>query len=155
MRKVHRTYLNPSQFNLIQEGGTRILLEPAREEIRSNHLMMIQNGDRGMIAKIRYVLTGAGISIVKGQSLIEIKKPKIMTREQLNKANEIDQQINELETRRIHLCEMIKNAFDSTRPDLYLEDEDEFKALKEQIYREIDITFNAKLKALEEQIAEI
>lgn len=155
MRKVHRTYLNPSQFNLIQEGGTRILLEPTREEIKSNHFMMVQNGDRGMIAKIRYVLTGAGISIVKGQSLIEIKKPKIMTRAQLNKANEIDRQINTLEKRRQQLATMIKDAFDVTRPDPYLEDEDEFKALKVQIYQEIDITFNKKLRDLEGQIAEI
>lgn len=155
MRKVHRVYLNPSQFNLIQEGGTRILLEPSREEIKSNHLMIILNEDRAMIAKIRYVLTGAGISIVKGQSLIEIKKPKTMTREQLNKAYEIDQQISALEKRRMQLAEMIKNAFDVTHPDPYMEDEDEFKALKEQIYREIDITFNKKLRDLEGQIAEI
>ena len=78
-----------------------------------------------------------------------------MTRAQLKKANEIDQQINTLEKRRMQLAKMIKDAFDVTRPDPYLEDEDEFKALKEQIYREIDITFNKKLRALEEQIAKL
>jgi hypothetical protein len=78
-----------------------------------------------------------------------------MTREQLDKANEIDQQINTLENRRMELVEMIKNAFNSTRPDPYIEDEDEFKLLKGLIYREIDITFNKKLRDLEQQIAKL
>lgn len=78
-----------------------------------------------------------------------------MTRAQLNKANEIDQQINTLEKRQMQLATMIKDAFNVTRPDPYIEDEDEFKTLKELIYREIDITFNQKLRALEKQIAEI
>lgn len=78
-----------------------------------------------------------------------------MTRDQLNKAYEIDQQIIALERRRMELSSWIKNSFLSTRPDPLIEDEDDFELLKERIYREIDTTFNAKLRALEEQIAKI
>lgn len=77
-----------------------------------------------------------------------------MTREQLNKANAIDDQIKTLETRRLKLAEMIKNAFSGSLPS-FIGEEDEFKLLKELIYREIDITFNKKLRELEEQLTKI
>lgn len=81
-----------------------------------------------------------------------------MTRAQLNKANEIESEISKLEEGRAALVHNIKLSFEEFFPAPPIwekEKKDEYGELKTLIFDAIDKDFNARLRALEEQIAEL